>query len=439
MSLGLSSWRTPSVWLFTAASLVLTVRVSLVTPPFHNPDEGAHYLRAYEVSRGHLLNPAGDVGVDISCADYLVAARQYGPIAYYQPAAEQGVEGQPCTVKSVNTAGMYAPVSYGPSALALRVGEAAGWTVEGRLKTARVFNGVVACLFVLCGLLALERMRAPFALASVIPMIFWQRAALSADSLLLASAFFFVCWLVRVAERRKPLSRADVLVFFMSAFLLGSSKIIYAVLCLGTLVFWWKPAPSPWKQRALLAAPFLFALGVAFGWLKAADPALVYIGNNADPKAQVQSILSAPLTFAGVLLDAAGKDGPDWLRQMFVAFDWFPWPPSVGLFGALGVLLLVLIAAEASPFRTGQRLFLGLVAFGVALASVLPLYLTYTPPGFAGILGVQGRYFAPLLPLVATAVAFNRGPLVRLSAATREVFGMVLPLLVVFWLSWVRL
>src|SRR5206468_4934122 len=42
--------------------------------PFANPDEGAHYLRAYEVSRGHLLNlDERHNGIGIACADYLIA------------------------------------------------------------------------------------------------------------------------------------------------------------------------------------------------------------------------------------------------------------------------------------------------------------------------------------------------------------------------------
>lgn len=36
--------------------VIVVVAFSLLKKPFGNPDEGAHFLRAYEVSHFHLIN-----------------------------------------------------------------------------------------------------------------------------------------------------------------------------------------------------------------------------------------------------------------------------------------------------------------------------------------------------------------------------------------------
>ncbi|HDT2133832.1 TPA: hypothetical protein ACLLIE_000191 [Enterobacter roggenkampii] len=57
--------------------VIVVVAFSLLKKPFGNPDEGAHFLRAYEVSHFHLINREGDIGVGINCQDYFSAAKKH--------------------------------------------------------------------------------------------------------------------------------------------------------------------------------------------------------------------------------------------------------------------------------------------------------------------------------------------------------------------------
>ena len=116
------------------------VGIGLRQAPFNMPDEGAHYLRAYEVSHLHLVNFRGAAGVDIPCNEYLVAAHQYNRIPAAQQKAFDGQHDPACTVKSVNPAGAYSFVPYIPAAFALFVTEKLRWKVEKRLIAARVAN-----------------------------------------------------------------------------------------------------------------------------------------------------------------------------------------------------------------------------------------------------------------------------------------------------------
>ena len=92
----------------------------------------------------------------------------------------------------------------------------------------------------------------------------------------------------------------------------------------------------------------------------------------------------------------------------------------------IGVLL---VTTFVSPLGNDRRLACVLAALFTALAYCLSIflifYLIWTPVSADQIWGVQGRYFVPVLPLLATvtAAALNRGPDGRLTAACAIALG----------------
>ena len=60
--------------LATVLATIFGLLISIFTMKFSFPDESAHYLRAVEVGHGHFLNGENNIGVPISCDDYLVIA-----------------------------------------------------------------------------------------------------------------------------------------------------------------------------------------------------------------------------------------------------------------------------------------------------------------------------------------------------------------------------
>jgi Predicted membrane protein (DUF2142) len=108
------------------------------------------------------------------------------------------------------------------------------------------------------------------------------------------------------------------------------------------------------------------------------------------------------------------------------------WHQVIGVLGLFDTVLRpwvytaigwLLAATFVSPFGGGPRLRYGLAAVIVALAYcfavVLIFYLIWTPINADQIWGVQGRYFVPVLPLLAIVVAalLNRGPNIGVTAS----------------------
>ena len=132
-------------------AICLSCIIAWLTPPFSIPDENAHYLRSFEVSRGHWINNTGNVGIPMPCTDYLKVVKQNGRVknAFYQDIAEK-MQPNPkdCVVSSINTAGSYSPIPYLASAFGMRVAEKLGYEVETRLKVGRIANAIITSLMV---------------------------------------------------------------------------------------------------------------------------------------------------------------------------------------------------------------------------------------------------------------------------------------------------
>jgi hypothetical protein len=90
------------------------------------------------------------------------------------------------------------------------------------------------------------------------------------------------------------------------------------------------------------------------------------------------------------------------------------------IYDAIGLLL---VASFVSPLATRRRPACALAALltvaAYTAAVVLIFYLVWTPVDADEVWGVQGRYFVPVLPLIAVAIAalLKRGPDPRLTAA----------------------
>jgi uncharacterized membrane protein len=429
--------RNPTIWLLFVVCLGLNVWVSVVYPPFSNPDEGTHYLRAFEVRKLRFINRPGKWGVRMPCADYILIGQRYGPLAYFNEDAIRRSSQPRCGAKTINSAGTYAPIGYVPSAIALRAGEIANWSVETRLRLARTLNGSLGCLVMLVGLLAIKSLRAPFALSFLLPINFWQRAALSADSLLLSANFLFMCWLARLAERGGRIQRLDWAVLLGSAATIGSTKGAYGLLCFSLLALWSRVPEgiSARLFRLSLFAPGVLALALARYWSSVADPTYVYPIPGVDMAKQSAFIASDPLTFASILAENVIQQAPGMIVALSIQFSWLSSVPTVFIATLCGMMFLPLLVTSSNTFGFWPRMLMVVLIVIPWLGSYHQLYIVYSPVAAKVILGIQGRYFLPLVPLFIMAVSFRNRATLHMSDRLRDALSMWIPCALIAWLA----
>jgi uncharacterized membrane protein len=270
------------------------------------------------------------------------------------------------------------------------------------------------------------------------PLVFWLRASVSADGMTIALSMLFIAYAFSIFQRMRTPGLGQWSMLLLLAVLLGSCKQVYALLCFSTLLFWLRDRGFDNRRVKLLALcllPGIAALAASGFWTLLADPALIYLGNSAEPRAQLLGMVQAPHEFMLAVLRTIGSSGWDFIQQIWVPYAILSQPAGVAIATSMTLLFCMVVGSGPAPvFSRSENVLC--VTFGLAacLAVTVPLYLTYTPPHSGAVFGLQGRYFIPPLMLLALAMSGRAQHFLKTSALFREITSSVVPLLLCIWI-----
>ncbi len=193
-----------------------------------------------------------------------------------------------------------------------------------------------------------------------------------------------------------------------------------ALIFLSFLLFWGKPNMAFLAVLPLIVLPRerfkmrggLVLLGLAIavlgllevaGWAYVAYGRFAAPGGDLDPVRQLMFVATHPFSFLQSMTSDFAAHGISYVREWLAEYGYgywvVPWP-------TYPIYILAVIAAMMAdsggaypPRRT--RLGLFAVFLLAMIGTSLSLYLAFTPIGSSEILGVQGRYYTAIIPLMA--------------------------------------
>jgi uncharacterized membrane protein len=380
---------------FAAASLVFGALMIALTPPFQTPDEPAHLFRAWSISEGTLF-ARGGARVPRSLVD-AAAAGLARPVFARTPLRA----GDRVFVATVAdswrrplgyTAPSYTPLGYAASAPAILLGRALAFSPVALVYLGRLANLIASTL-----ILAVAIRRAPFgrwalALLALTPMAVFMRASLSTDALTIACAVALVVEILRAEA-----SSSIVLSFAVAAIKPG-----YAILPLLAL-----GVPRLRARRAVLAlivAAMLAGTLVAYLWIREAgvpdDPSL-----GVNVPARAAALVHAPFAYAAQLVRELAQVAALLAVELVADFGWLDAPAPLA-FALLWIAALVGVAVADGPASGFGRAW-SIAIFFVAIVTVTTVMHLGAPAG-EFLVGLQGRYFIPFLPLALLPLCARR-------------------------------
>jgi hypothetical protein len=319
----------------------------------------------------------------------------------------------------------YSPVAYLPQAAAALLARALDLGFLPTLYAMRFAGLAVLTAVIACAVAIVPNLAWTFVSIAVLPAALYGRSVISADGSALAAAMLVVAFWLRgivAPERVMPVSQAMVMTINALAkppnlaFILLESRLLWGP---GRRFGLFGLAVAPAIASAALWTLFSGADTAAWRMVEITGQEL----EGFDPLVKLGHLFSDPLRFPAAVVNAWREYGIGELwRQLIGVLGLFDTVLLPWAYPAITVLLAGTFLTRL-PLPAVDRHRAPVVAAMTALSYIFAVYLiswlVFTPPGANAVWGVQGRYFIPILPLVAIVIAsgIRRHPPERLTAA----------------------
>ncbi|HEX6423174.1 MAG TPA: DUF2142 domain-containing protein [Acidimicrobiales bacterium] len=452
---GTTARRLPEVpWArcFVALAMVFGVFLAMATPPLQEHDAVGHLVRVDRMSRGTFVEPLDDRGRTSAPIDGCLSAFIDHHTARGTSDTSLDLRGNwtrvPCGSPSetpIPTSSLTSPVPYVSNAVGYTAAKVAGGGIGVRVLAARLASLAVYVVAVWGALRVAPKGRAVLFAVAILPSSLALAAGVHADSTGIWAAVLSVALTLRVRERP---SRAVLAGLAASLVVLALSKNLYGPFVLLVLLVPAAAFPDLWARRRYVATTAAVVAVPLAAWSSyAARNHYVVPFLGIDSREAQSYVIRHPLAF---LHSAWNGLWDPFFRQVtlpgFVEVLGGMRPARVGhvygdlpplaLFGVAAVVLAVAVLADPGPTpqsegRTRRQVAVvtGVIAAAGVVLIWLGMALTANPPGAGTLRWAQGRYFIPLVALLA----FAAGRRVRHQPA----LALTVPAGALFLLLWV--
>lgn len=402
------------VFLFGLAHLVLT-------PPFQNADESAHYMRACKLAEGASWKGLNDM--DNSMFPHSLIDDISGPLHGMQLIARNEKHPlftarqvwswvrRPTSVDKVWGSGWAGAAAYPPTAY---VGQTIGMFLANILKKdhvpflfygGRLGNLLLFTTVIFFALRITPKVWRPFVfLYCMLPSVLFQSGSLSADAL--TTSLAILGFAIAASAFEGYCSKKLILCLALTC-LICTCKYTYVLLPLIPLAvaFTLKKKTGNFMDGICFSAPAIF-------WLSCIAISLVYAiafgggtlhpSNACSAPVQLQWICAHPWKAVKVVFYTFTAEAGYYFRSFIGWIGWgfetaVPLPLQIAYAG-------MLLATASFAKRLSQvRLPIPMTSWIIACVSATvilvfaALYLSWTEIGYKLVIGVQGRYFIPAL------------------------------------------
>lgn len=377
--------------------------------PSYVPDEQAHITKAYEISEGKLVTPIKEDGSSMSEIPKFFADNMIPKIRTYPEfnAAMDEITNYDVTVEIENSAQGYPAVLYIFSSIGFLIGRVIGINGILAIYLARILNFIAFLVLGYYSMKIIPIGKIIIAIILFLPMSLQQAASISADCILNAVSILYIAYTIYLLKREENISLPEKIIYVIMSIIIGISKIAYIPIVGLSLLFIGTKNTKKTQKWIFIILTILITIILSLSWLvfmrkyQEAPSHTQYLqANNVDMIGQIKHIIKSPKDIIVAITETI-KEGAYLDGAIGSYLGWL----NIKISNIVIIAFVALLAL--SPFLEKNEIELNkiskgwitIIAIGTYLLVVIALYLTWTPIGLQKVMGVQGRYFIPILAL----------------------------------------
>ena len=397
--------KAPSFFLISAIPLVAAYLLLIL--PGSSPDPDNHYLITYNYTN-RLLGSGQEQEWsaredDLQFYQNIMLRKEVTAEGVWQ--ATQGAwtastdELVPLPDQAEHMKG-YSPISYLPQIIGMALGRLLGL---GGVPSAYLARILTAALYILLCLNAVKTAPAGkiiFAVVPLLPMALMMSGAFSYDAAVIACTLNFIA--ATLALCQSPADKKRLIACIVWAFLIGAIKGggYLLLLPLALLLLQYTDRKTALRSMAYILAAGLVSC-VLFDLILVGKQGLFQLGTADNGMLYASFALRHPIRYVFMALKAYVNSPDEWISNIAGhALGWLE--PVLPVVLPLSIVAVCFVCAcrEKDPLPLqpeNKRVLMIPVLLSLCLTPMM--LLSITPVGGAGISGLQGRYYLPVLPL----------------------------------------
>lgn len=424
-------------YVYLVTALVGVIGFAFITPPFQGPDEHAHYVRTQYIANGYFIpvnSENSGVGLPYSIDqvaektfyDHDIRGDTNQKYNLHDTKAALGIPyNSDIQAKPIMVA--YSPIPYLPAIPFVALANLLNLSPLVSMYLARLALGVTSVLIFFLAIRLLPYKKYFFVVVGLIPMMLFQQAMITADSISYALLALFIAYVLYLRYSVGPELKTKSWVYLgiLCLLIVVAKPLVFLFLPLifllvnKTMALRWIISIGA-TCTALLVGWMLLVGSATAGTEVAVDTTPTEV-NNAQ---QAQIVKENPKRFLRVLWNSyMTQYGDDEVRGVIGVFGAADTIYPMWMFTVYAVIL-GLFAFISNDKRIHMPKRWQILVIGISILYFLAvnyaLYTGYTPVNFNIVYGVQGRY---LLPIVIASIILLAG---GIYVAKRE-FNKLLP------------
>lgn len=390
-------------------SVIVCLLMIFLTVPFAGHDEIDHFARIYELTNGSSSIYSGDDWLYVKIPEEVINKSLYEQLPAHLVSDGYGMR------VDMQYTSVYSAISYIPQIIAQKVAQ---FLIPNSFYWSYFIRLVQAFFCIFCTYYAIKII--PFGkktlfFITLIPTYIQAISFISVDALLVSLSLLFFAKILQLGNSKNKIRKKDYLLLSVLSIVIGVSKLVYIPLCLFLLYLVYKKKEDKIPIIIILACTCCFVVLWNFFALKNLS-----IGQGGNAIYYIKEILLHPLNFIQIMLYSFFSQIGNHLNDLFGGVNsWFDnviYDSSV--FPILFLILyLYILNNNENELDNKDKILMIIIILGTILLISISIYISCTPVKYDSIIGIQGRYFLPLLlPLCLLVPKSNNKKIFNVSA-----------------------